>query len=76
MLTIFFPRFFSISDYILHLCKTAVDQNGPQYNHSKREAVPIGSLHFCVAWGLDIGTNLHFHVTFCFEYNACGLQNM
>ena len=41
MLPIFLSRFFGMSDYILHLCKTAVDENGPQYNHSVLQIVQL-----------------------------------
>jgi len=74
----FFPVPSSIFHYILPLFKTAVDQNDfeKQLRFTKHEALPICSQHFCVAWGSDICTNLHFHVMFWIEHSAYGLHNM
>lgn len=73
-----FPVPSIIFDYILPLFKTAVDQNDSEkpLRFTKHEALPICSQHFCVAWILDICTNLHFHVLFCIEHSANGLHNM
>jgi hypothetical protein len=36
----------------------------------KHSALPVCSLPVSMAWHLDMGTKLSFHVVLCFEYNV------